>query len=308
MNGICELGHKCFHEAFLFSVGISKDQSVNLCFYETNGMLSVLSVSNFTSWKKTNGLVNNDDVFMMHSTNDGVTWSKPIDITSSVKKPDWGWYATGPGVGIQMTRGKFNGRLIIPCDHREKRNDKSVRTANVFYSDDHGQTWKLGGNVGDFTDECQVVELHDGRLMVNARNYRGTEGDQSTHAKQRAVAISTDGGETWGDVTYNSTLIEPVCQASLIKHSDDVFRQAPFFFSNPASKEKRHKMTVRMSTDQGKTWPTSKVIHASHAAYSCLTVLPDRSIGCLYEAGEKKGYESLRFARFTIPWLSENDN
>ncbi|MCA9213896.1 MAG: sulfatase-like hydrolase/transferase [Planctomycetales bacterium] len=247
----------------------------------------------------------NDDVFMTHSTDDGVTWSKPIDITSSVKKPGWGWYATGPGVGIQMTRGKYNGRLVIPCDHRAMREGEWVRMSHVFYSDDHGESWKLGGSVADYTDECQVAELHDGRLLVNMRNYWGHEGGQPENAKRRATAISVDGGASWRDLGFDSTLIEPICQASLIKHSDDVFRQAPLLFSNPASKETRTGMTVRMSDDQGKTWSALKTIHAGPSAYSCLTVLRDRSIGCLYEAGDKHSYETVRFARFTIPWLKQ---
>ncbi|MFC1759310.1 sulfatase-like hydrolase/transferase, partial [Planctomycetota bacterium] len=248
---------------------------------------------------------NNEDVFVTHSNDDGVTWSIPIEITSDVKEAKWGWYATGPGVGIQMTRGKFNGRLVIPCDHREKRNNKWIKMSHVFYSDDHGETWKLGGTVGDHTDECQVVELHDGRLMMNMRNYWASEGGQKELGGKRSTAISHDGGETWTEFGFDEALIEPICQASFIKHSDDVFRQAPLFFSNPASTNSRTKLTIRMSSDQGKTWPIARTVHAGPSAYSCLTVLPDRSIGCLYEAGESKGYETLRFARFTIPWLRD---
>ena len=250
---------------------------------------------------------NNKDVLITHSKDDGVTWSKPTEITSSVKKEDWGWYATGPGVGIQLTRGENNGRLVIPCDHREKIDDKWVRYANVFYSDDHGATWVLGESVNEHTDECQVVELHDGKLMINMRNYWGSEGGKPEHGKKRSVAISSDGGHSWGDLQFNDTLVEPICQASLIKHSDDVFRAAPLFFSNPASKDERIRMTVRMSDDQGQSWPTAKVIEAGPSAYSCLATLPDRSIGCLYETGQETAYKRLRFARFTIPWLTAKE-
>ncbi len=249
---------------------------------------------------------NNDDVFMTHSIDDGKTWSKPVDITSTVKLPGWGWYATGPGVGIQMTRGQYNGRMVIPCDHREKREDKWIKMSHVFYSDDSGKTWQLGGTVGDHTDECQVVELHDGRLMINMRNYWAREGGKKELGGKRAVAISSDGGETWDKLAFDDVLIEPICQASFIKHSDDVFRQAALFFSNPASTTHRKTLTIRMSTDQGKTWPIARSIHDGPAAYSCLAVLPDRSIGCLYEAGEKHSSESLKFARFTVPWLTSD--
>ena len=246
---------------------------------------------------------NNDDVFVMSSQDDGRTWSKPRKITSDVKRDGWGWYATGPGVGIQLTRGQYNGRLVIPCDHRERKDNKWVTMSHVFYSDDHGATWRLGGTVADHTNECQVVELHDGRLMINMRNLWARDGGRQECGGKRAVAISADGGDSWEDIAFHETLIEPICQASFLKHSDDVFRQAPLFFSNPASAEGRSQLTIRMSTDQAETWPIARTIHAGPAAYSCLTILPDRSLGCLYEAGDQSPYERLRYARFTIPWL-----
>ena len=245
----------------------------------------------------------NDEVFITHSSDDGRTWAPPREITADVKHSDWGWYATGPGVSIQMTRGKYNGRLVIPCDHRELKDGKWVKLSHVFYSDDHGETWILGGTVADHADECQVVELHDGRLMINMRNYWQREGGRPELGGKRAVAISDDGGATWGELTFDETLIEPVCQASFIKHSDDAFRPAPLLFSNPASTTNRERLTIRLSDDAGATWPVAKTIHAGPAAYSCLAVLPDRSLGCFYEAGENEAYEMLRFARFTLPWL-----
>ncbi|MBZ0258158.1 glycoside hydrolase, partial [bacterium] len=112
----------------------------------------------------------NDDVFALYSDDDGVSWSKPVSITSSVKKPGWSWYATGPGVGIQKKMEPHKGRLIIPCDHREAVNGQSVKMSHIFYSDDGGETWELGGTVGLHTDECQLVELSNGDLMINMRN------------------------------------------------------------------------------------------------------------------------------------------
>jgi sialidase-1 len=203
-----------------------------------------------------------------------------------------------------MTRGKYNGRLVIPCDHREQKNGKGIKLSHVFYSDDHGRTWQLGGTVNDHTDECQVVELHDGRLMINMRNYWGTEGGKKDLGGKRAIAVSSDGGESWSEFWHDEALVEPICQASFVKLADDVFRQAPLLFSNPASTSGRVRLTVRRSDDQGKTWPVERVIHTGPSAYSCLSILPDRSIGLLYEGGEKQAYEKLIFARFTLPWLS----
>lgn len=245
----------------------------------------------------------NDDVLITSSTDNGKTWAPPRDITADVKSEGWGWYATGPGVGIQLTRGKYRGRLVIPCDHRETKDGVSMKVSHVFYSDDHGATWELGGSVGDHTDECQVVELDDGRLMMNSRNYWARDGGRPELGGKRVVSISSDGGESWGPLDFDETLIEPVCQASFIKHSNDTFRQPPFLFSNPASSTSRQQMTVRLSTDEGKTWKVQRELHRGPAAYSCLTVLPDRSIGCLYEAGEGNAYEHLVFARFTLNWL-----
>lgn len=98
---------------------------------------------------------NNDEVVITHSTDDGKTWSKPKSMTAQVKRPDWGWYATGPGIGIQLETAMHRGRLVIPCDHRERIDGNDIMFSHVFYSDDHGQTWKLGGSADKHTDECQ---------------------------------------------------------------------------------------------------------------------------------------------------------
>ncbi|MEO2046673.1 MAG: exo-alpha-sialidase [Pirellulales bacterium] len=248
---------------------------------------------------------NNREILITSSSDDGLTWSVPREITAAVKPAGWGWVATGPGVGIQLTRGKYRGRLVIPCDHYEERDSGKVKMSHLFYSDDHGQSWQLGGSVADHTDECQVVELHDGRLMMNMRNYWARDGGKPELGGMRAVAISEDGGQTWGELMFDSTLIEPVCQASFLKHSHDKFQPAPLLFSNPASSSKRHRLTVRLSNDGANTWPVERLLHRGPAAYSCLTVLPDRSIGCLYECGDTDAYEKIRFSRFTLTWLQQ---
>ena len=92
-------------------------------------------------------------VWLTRSTDDGATWSQPREITRSVKRPEWTWYATGPGNGIQLR----SGRLVIPCDHRRKGLNASF--SHVIYSDDRGKTWRIGGSVSEQTNECQAVEL-----------------------------------------------------------------------------------------------------------------------------------------------------
>lgn len=232
------------------------------------------------------------------STDDGVTWSAPIEITRDVKKPDWTWYATGPGVGIQLR----SGRLLIPCDNKVAVTHG--RQSHVIYSDDHGATWKLGGVVGPLCNESQVVELSDGRVMLNMRSYQANN--------RRLVATSSDGGLTFSAPAEDKELIEPVCQASILRYpaskgekvqKDAKGGKARILFSNPAS-TKREKMTVRYSDDDGATWKASRELFAGPSAYSCLTVLSDGTIGCLYERGEKRASETITFARFPLSWLT----
>jgi sialidase-1 len=192
----------------------------------------------------------------------------------------------GPGAGIQLK----SGRLAVPCDHYVA--GTKAQYAHVIYSDDIGKTWKLGGIVGPKCNESQIVELDDGSVMLNMRSYRGTN--------RRLVAISKDGGETFSDPVEDKMLIEPVCQASILRLPGE---NSGILFSNPNS-TKREKMTVRLSRDQGKTWPHATRLHSGPAAYSCLAALADGRIGCLYERGEKNAYETITFARLSLGWLT----
>ena len=134
----------------------------------------------------------NKDVLLTKSIDDGVNWSDPVDITADVKKPEWTWVATGPGIGIQLEHGSYKGRLVIPCDHGKgsgEEGDERVQYSHVFYSDDHGETWQLGAAVAPHTDECQVIETADGTLLINMRNYWGRQGRQ---ARPRRHAGSGD--------------------------------------------------------------------------------------------------------------------
>ncbi len=230
-------------------------------------------------------------VWVAKSTDDGLSWSKPVEITAATKQSSWTWYATGPGCGIQ-TR---TGRLVIPCDHIDS--DTGQWSSHVVFSDDHGKTWKLGGSAPPKTNECEVVELADGRLLLNMRNY-------NRQHPCRAVATSRDEGETFGEVSYDETLVEPVCQASIRRGLKDKDGHAPILFSNPAQTGARKQMTVRLSRDEGKSWPVAQVLHAGPAAYSCLAVLGDGTILCLYERGTKSAYETIALARFKLDWLT----
>ena len=145
------------------------------------------------------------------------------------------------------------------------------------------------------------MELSDGTLMMNMRNYWGRDGKQQDKDKMRAVALSRDGGETWEKLRFDETLIEPICQGSFLRYSTKGDSgNGRLLFSNPASKTNRHRLTVRLSADDGTTWPAAMLLHEGPSAYSCLTVLPDGSIGCLYEGGDNSAYEKIIFARFSL--------
>lgn len=215
-------------------------------------------------------------VLVMRSSDDGRSWSLPRDITADVKRPEWTWYATGPGNGIQIR----SGRLVIPCDHI--RAGTKAMHSHVVYSDDRGETWRIGGVAAEKTNESAVAELPDGSLMLNMRSYHGQN--------RRAVSISRDGGLSWTEPVLDPALIEPVCQASLIRVGKQLF------FSNPAD-TKRVKMTVKRSADGGRTWTTLRVVHQGHSAYSSLAEIGRGRIGLLYERGEAGPYEVIVFER-----------
>jgi len=237
-------------------------------------------------------------VFVLRSTDDGVTWSKPEQITDSVKKPDWTWYATGPGSGIRMEHGPNKGRLVIPCDHIEAETKHYY--SHVIYSDDHGKSWKLGGSTPQHqVNECQVVELAGGRLMLNMRNYNRAQ-------RNRQTAISDDGGLTWRDQSHDPALIEPVCEAAIERLRWPADGQpGVILFSNPASTSARVRMTVRASFDDGKTWPRAKLLSEGPGGYSDLAVTGDGKFACLHEGGEKNLAEGIIFTPLSLDDLQE---
>ena len=228
-------------------------------------------------------------VWVLTSTDHGATWSEPREITSTAKRSDWTWYATGPGNGIQLRSGPKAGRLIIPCDHIEA--DTKHYYSHCIASDDHGRTWKITGRTPSHqVNECAVAELEDGSLLLNMRNY-----DRSKRA--RALSRSTDGGDTWSDVTRDPALPEPICQASMVASDDG----RVLVFSNPANPDGRTTMTIRRSRDGGRTWSKGNVLHDGPSAYSSLATVGGRQglagFACLYEAGEDHPYEEIRFRR-----------
>jgi len=223
-------------------------------------------------------------LWMSRSTDDGVRWAQPIEITAMVKDASWTWCATGPGNAIQLR----SGRLLVPCDYASRGSTREHSW--IVYSDDRGRTWQRGGELPEGTGEAQVAECADGTVLMNARSDQGN---------RRLVARSSDGGLSWGECRADLALIEPGCQASLLRYPG---RKGRLLFSNPAD-VRRIRMTVRASDDHGSTWPIARLLYEGPSAYSSLAVLRDGSVACLYERGQEHPYESIVLAWFSMEWL-----
>lgn len=245
---------------------------------------------------------------LMRSRDDGATWSEPEDLTDSIENGDEK-FISGPGVGIRMR----SGRLVIPgysvvCDAAGKRQDTRGR---VLYSDDHGQSWHMGGMVsGDNTNESQVVELGDGSLLLNSRIQKS----HPHHPGCRGLAVSRDGGVTWEESFLKPELNEMPCQGGFIRfETPNDSGRAFLLFSNPDARldlegSSRTRMTVKISEDEGNTWRRKLLLHKAFSIYSSPALLPDGRIGLLYEWGSyqwgddlsTRKIDGLRFARFRI--------
>lgn len=246
---------------------------------------------------------NGRDALLVTSGDEGRTWSKARDITSQVKHRDWRFYCVGPGAAIQLRFGPHKGRIIVPAYHRLTADKSGASRAHVFYSDDHGRTFHLGGVTGLHTNECQVVEtVERGRygLLLNARNHWARSGGKPKLAGQRIVVRSLDAGASWQKPEFDKALVEPTCQASLFRHSfASATRRGRILFANPAAGS-RSRATVRMSYDEGRSWPVSRTFYPGSSAYTAIEVLADGEIVVLFE---RDGYKKLTLARFGLQWL-----
>ena len=229
---------------------------------------------------------------IVRSTNDGVTWSEPENWTKRLKDPKWHLFAPAPGNGITLK----NGTLVMPTQGRDAN---GLPFSNLMWSKDHGKNWMVSKHARNNTTECAVVELSDSSLMLNMRDNRNRSDKSKTNG--RAVSVTKNLGKSWAvHSSDHGALPEPVCMASLISH-DLTDGKRVLFFSNPNSKNRREKMTVRMSLDQGKTWPKSVLLDEKGGAYSSLTIVNDKTLGILYESSvADMVFQKIKFIEFGL--------
>lgn len=242
------------------------------------------------------------------SSDGGLSWGAPRLITSIVKP---GSSTTNPqpgdvrsmfassGEGIQLRYGPYAGRLIqqFAGDVRQADGTNAIQAYSV-YSDDHGATWIKGANVGTRMDENKTVELSDGRVMLNSRSNNAAD-------NARKVAISTDGGASYGPVTLDTALTDPANNAAIAR----LFPDAPagsadakkLIFTNANNPDSRQNVSARVSCDDGATWGVPRTIRSGFSAYSTVTRLESGQIGVLYESSYSNG---IMFAKFSDSWLN----
>jgi len=262
--------------------------------------------------------VNYARAYYMKSEDDGATFSKPVEITSVFEsfqsKFLWNVIATGPAHGLQLR----NGRLVVPVwlSNGGKRHRPSA--VGVIYSDDQGGTWKAGDLVPNTLinmNETTAVELEDGSVMFNIRS------EDREH--RRAISVSRDGVHKWSPPVFQSEQLEPVCMANLLRLNWKTADQpGRILFSNPDNllysgkhglsydqNRDRVNLTIKMSLDDGKTWPISRVLEPGVSAYSDLTQSADGMVYCCYERegvdGSMWDTRYVTVARFRPAWVEE---
>lgn len=254
-------------------------------------------------------------VFYRFSDDDGRTWlpseadGARVEVTALLDDNPHGWtfHMPGPGHGLQLARQpgdreRLNGRLIVQCWHRRAVTDNPGRYGvSLLVSDDHGRTWRHtgAGLMGYAMNESRIVELADGRLLIDARGGAGMrEGERFNTQRQRVRAISRDAGETFDTPTVHDQFTFSLngCDASLVRlPAGDGKDEDLLLFSRPADPEHRARMTVSISADLGRSWKHHRLVHDGPSFYSDLVILPDRTIGLLY--GKGRVDPKNRFAR-----------
>ncbi|MFD5625036.1 exo-alpha-sialidase [Streptomyces sp. NPDC127072] len=245
-------------------------------------------------------------VFVQRSRDDGLSFSAPSEITSTVKRPGWRWYATGPGHAVALARGEHAGRLVVPANHSAAPPEGSTDTgqepryfgAHAIYSDDGGRSWQLGFVDDSYegvhnANESTAAQLPDGRLYFSSRNQKGTA------VGNRLDAYSSDGGATLDqDYDAQHSLDDvPLVQGALLQLTGD---QGELVFSAPSVPTDRAAMAIWGSADGGRAFRKVLTLSESKAAYSDLVQPDARTLGVLYETGAETAYEEIEFRRIPL--------
>ncbi|NMR20963.1 discoidin domain-containing protein [Cellulomonas fimi] len=228
------------------------------------------------------------------SRDNGYTWQDRVITADVTADLSWRSRFAASGQGIQLKYGEYAGRLL---QQYTIINGEGTFQAVSVYSDDNGESWQVGEPVGVGMDENKTVELSDGRIMLNSRD--------SQRSGFRKVTISEDGGQTYGEVVIDRELPDPTNNASIVRAfpnaKEGTDKAKVLLFSNAGSSTQRANGVVRMSFDDGETWPVAKVFQPGGMAYSTLATLPNGNIGLLYEP--ESGNGGIRFAEFNLAWL-----
>jgi sialidase-1 len=226
---------------------------------------------------------------VIHSDDQGATWSAPRDITAGTKRPTVATsVASGPGVGIQLTVGTHAGRILVPF------NEGPYGTWRVYaaWSDDGGDTWSFGAPAPDGSpgrgNEVQAVERPDGSILMVSRQFGG--------GARRKSTVSRDGGATWSPLMTVPDLVDPSCMGGLAART--VGGRQTIVCSGPGSPTARVDGTLWASFDGGVTWPASVRIADGPFAYSVPVFLDDHRVGVLYEI-DRTG--TIAFAAVDVP-------
>jgi len=237
----------------------------------------------------------NTRVYLIHSDDDGQTWSAPREVTKVMRRPE-AINVGSPGVGIQLQRGAYQGRIVFPNYEVYNLGGGKRKSANsVVYSDDGGKSWTLTGTISEggqtgFGNEAQLVELADGGILMSSRSHNG--------GGFRKLSVSSDGGATWSPHQFAKQLQSPACMSSVIRYAWPTDKQPGLLLhSLPHTKRSRSNGTIFYSRDEGKSWKVGTVIEPEGFAYSCLLKMPNGDVGCLYETG---GYKSIVFRRVSV--------
>ena len=231
------------------------------------------------SWAGTGFEIADTPQYMMvYSDDNGATWCDPINITTQVKEDAWRMTFQGPGRGFT----KSDGTLIVPMQHQTSN---GALNSGIMYSTDHGTTWHTHNYARATTSECTAIELNSGAIMLNMRDETGS--------KKRAVYVTSDLGQTWTKHSTDATIIEPTCEACLlkVKAADNILGKDIVLFSNPHDSADRKNMTIQASLDDASTWTHSLMVDGGGGwGYSCLTMIDNQTVGILYESSRANIY------------------